>query len=85
MKAILLSEENFDTILQETPDISLETLHQVRRWNANDIAPAFLIPQYTSEYVPGYSSWVVVTEKTLSTDYQYDADKIKTEFVEITR
>lgn len=83
MKAILLSEENFDTILQETPDISLETLREVRSWNAN--ASAFLIPNYKSEYVPEYNSWVVVTEKTLSTDYQYDADRIKTEFVEITR
>lgn len=84
MQAVRLTRENFPIILGATPTISELALEEVWTLAEQYREETYIIPNYYSP-VANAHRWMCVRKDYLDSAFSYDADKIQTQLVEITR
>jgi hypothetical protein len=82
MHAILIAEENRDTILGSCPTIASD---DVDAWLQDaENGALYFIPKYTEEDSQTLG-WAIYPQRFIADFYNYDAEHIKTELTEIFR
>lgn len=84
-RAILFAPQNFALIVQETNDTTtpmLEETYKIIRFRGENF---YFIPDYITKFGKPFNSWALPAQEYMDEEFTYDIDKIKTEFVEITR
>jgi hypothetical protein len=85
-KAVLITEDTYPLILRKMGLTPQETEKQLRSKPKVDYINRnfYFVANYLKEVSPN-AAWVIVEEGFLQQNFTFDADRIKIQFVEITR
>lgn len=85
MIAIRISEENFEAMHAQNKNFTREDLDEMLMKDAKLNEKHYFVPFYTSVFNVPFHNWVAMRSDFFEESFEYDRERIETEFVEITR